>query len=103
MPPAGISNFSSSCPLASTIASSQLRASTIDSPCSFSTVRRRVNFTVPSRFDLYSLSSIARWPTPPIWKVRIVSCVPGSPMLWAAMMPTAMPSSTSEPVERSMP
>ena len=32
--------------------------------------------------------------TPPVWKVRIVSCVPGSPMDWAAMMPTASPSST---------
>ena len=31
---------------------------------------------------------------PPVWKVRIVSCVPGSPMDWAAMMPTASPTST---------
>ena len=37
---------------------------------------------------------------PPMWNVRIVSCVPGSPMLWAAMMPTAMPSSTIEPVDK---
>ena len=29
-----------------------------------------------------------------MWKVRIVNCVPGSPIDWAAMMPTAMPSST---------
>ena len=35
-----------------------------------------------------------------MWNVRIVSCVPGSPMLWAAMMPTAMPSSTIEPVDK---
>ena len=41
--------------------------------------------------------------TPPMWNVRIVSCVPGSPIDWAAMMPTAMPSSTSWPVDRSMP
>ena len=26
---------------------------------------------------------------PPVWKVRVVSCVPGSPIDWAAMMPTA--------------
>ena len=32
-----------------------------------------------------------------MWNVRIVSCVPGSPIDWAAMMPTAMPSSTMRP------
>jgi hypothetical protein len=26
-----------------------------------------------------------------MWKVRMVSCVPGSPMDWAAMMPTESP------------
>ena len=36
--------------------------------------------------------------TPPVWKVRIVSCVPGSPIDWAATMPTASPTSTSLPV-----
>ena len=36
--------------------------------------------------------------TPPWWKVRMVSCVPGSPMDWAATMPTASPMSTSLPV-----
>ena len=40
---------------------------------------------------------------PPVWKVRMVSWVPGSPMDWAAMMPVARPSSTSLPVERSTP
>jgi len=40
---------------------------------------------------------------PPVWNVRIVSCVPGSPIDWAAMMPTAMPGSTSLPVDMSMP
>ena len=29
--------------------------------------------------------------TPPVWNVRIVSCVPGSPIDCAAMMPTASP------------
>ena len=33
--------------------------------------------------------------TPPVWNVRIVSWVPGSPIDWAATMPTASP--TSEP------
>ena len=28
---------------------------------------------------------------PPVWKVRRVSCVPGSPIDWAAITPTASP------------
>ena len=36
--------------------------------------------------------------TPPVWKVRMVSWVPGSPILCAAKMPTASPRSTSLPV-----
>jgi len=34
-------------------------------------------------------------PMPPMWKVRIVSCVPGSPIDWAAMTPTASPTLTT--------
>ena len=41
--------------------------------------------------------------TPPVWKVRMVSWVPGSPMDWAAMMPTASPSPTGSPMARLMP
>ena len=41
--------------------------------------------------------------TPPVWKVRIVSCVPGSPIDCAAMMPTASPMSTSLPVASERP
>ncbi len=33
--------------------------------------------------------------TPPEWNERSVSWVPGSPMDWAATMPTASPTSTS--------
>ena len=40
---------------------------------------------------------------PPMWNVRIVSCVPGSPIDCAAMTPTACPSSTILPVARSRP
>ena len=40
---------------------------------------------------------------PPMWNVRMVSCVPGSPMDWAAMMPTASPMLTSLPRARSLP
>ena len=45
------------------------------------------------------------WPcaTPPMWKVRMVNWVPGSPMDCAAMMPTASPVSTAAPVAMSVP
>ena len=41
--------------------------------------------------------------TPPVWNVRIVSCVPGSPILCAAIIPTASPTSTTLPVARFLP
>ena len=41
--------------------------------------------------------------TPPVWNVRRVSCVPGSPIDWAAMMPTASPIATSLPVAIATP
>ena len=41
--------------------------------------------------------------TPPVWNVRMVSCVPGSPIDWAAMMPIASPWSTSLPVASIVP
>ena len=40
---------------------------------------------------------------PPVWNVRIVSCVPGSPIDCAAMMPTASPISDISPVARNVP
>ena len=47
---------------------------------------------------------VMSWPaTPPVWKVRIVSCVPGSPIDCAAMIPTASPSSTVVPVAIARP
>ena len=67
------------------------------------TVCRPWKRTVPpwaaSRVDC----SATRDAVPPMWNVRIVSCVPGSPMDWAAMTPTAWPSSTRRPVARSRP
>ena len=36
--------------------------------------------------------------TPPVWNVRIVNCVPGSPIDWAAIIPTASPTSTNLPL-----
>ena len=82
---------------------SPLRVSTTCSPASLRTTFRRVNWTMPAFLARISFSTIDRLAAPPMWNVRMVNCVPGSPMLWAAMMPTAMPSSTSVPVERSMP
>ena len=40
---------------------------------------------------------------PPMWKVRIVSWVPGSPIDWAAITPTASPMFTISPRARSRP
>ena len=41
--------------------------------------------------------------TPPVWNVRIVSWVPGSPIDCAAMIPTASPISHGFPVARNVP
>ena len=41
--------------------------------------------------------------TPPVWNVRMVSCVPGSPIDCAAMIPTASPTSHIPPVARKIP
>ena len=41
--------------------------------------------------------------TPPVWNVRMVSCVPGSPIDWAAMMPTASPICAVLPVAIARP
>ena len=40
---------------------------------------------------------------PPTWNVLRVSCVPGSPMDWAAITPTASPFWTIRPVARFLP
>ena len=53
------------------------------------------NHAVELRLDLRLLEDLAA--VPPMWNVRIVSCVPGSPMDCAAMMPTASPSLTELP------
>ena len=41
--------------------------------------------------------------TPPVWNVRIVSCVPGSPIDCAATVPTASPISLICPVAIDQP
>ena len=56
---------------------------------------RRAMRTMPSvRASSELCSILPRAAAPPMWNVRIVSCVPGSPIDWAAMMPTASPMLT---------
>ncbi len=62
-----------------------------------------VYFTLPSDRARRSASSAMREEVPPMWNVRSVSCVPGSPILWAARMPTASPMSTMSMVARFRP
>ena len=52
--------------------------------------------------DFHSAAA-AREAAPPMWKVRMVSWVPGSPMDWAATTPTASPMFTGSPRARSRP
>ena len=40
---------------------------------------------------------------PPVWNVLIVNCVPGSPIDWAAIIPTASPISAGSPVAKEDP
>ena len=68
-----------------------------------STIWRPWNLTVPAWLDSRVDWSAMRDAVPPMWNVRIVSWVPGSPMDCAAMTPTAWPISTSRPVARSRP
>ena len=61
-------------------------------PLSAVWTRRRPRYlTVPA--ERTRISGVLKPPvaTPPMWNVRIVSWVPGSPMDWAAMMPTESP------------
>ena len=96
----------------SSVADSSSRVSTIRFtprvPSSYSTVTSAysspsVYFTVPSDRARRSASSAMRDDVPPMWNVRSVSCVPGSPMDCAARMPTASPMSTISMVARLRP
>src|SRR3989454_914347 len=55
------------------------------------TVFRSMNLTKPLLRASSLDCSVTRVAVPPMWKVRIVSCVPGSPMDCAAITPTASP------------
>ncbi len=62
-------------------------------------------FNLATPFDLISmlLTAAERDAAPPMWKVRMVSCVPGSPIDCAAMTPTASPILILWPRARSRP
>jgi hypothetical protein len=53
---------------------------------------RQVRVYAPVPFALDADFGVADLPeaAPPMWNVRMVSCVPGSPIDCAAMMPTAV-------------
>ena len=85
------------------ISSMPFLLSTTSWPSSFVTLRTSTNTATPSFFSTISGTLAVMDAVPPMWNVRIVSCVPGSPMDCAAMMPTAVPISTCLPVERSRP
>ncbi len=50
---------------------------------------------LPSAAAVLTFCSTMRLAVPPMWKVRSVSCVPGSPIDCAAITPTGSPMSTS--------
>ena len=73
------------------------------SPSLLATVLRLMKRTVPVFLASRRDCSATRDAGPPMWKVRMVSCVPGSPMDCAAMTPTASPISTMRPEPRLRP
>ena len=90
-------------PLSSLSTSSQLRDMTTGVPWLFITTLRFLTATVPSWLASTLDCSAPRCAAPPIWKVRMVSWVPGSPIDCAAMTPTASPIFTGVPRARSRP
>ena len=79
-----------------------LRPITISWPSELRTTLRLRISTLPSyeasRNELSTTCAV-----PPMWKVRMVSWVPGSPIDCAAMTPTASPMLTGVPRARSRP
>ena len=59
--------------------------------------------TLPSNLMVTLSSTTSAEAAPPMWKVRMVSWVPGSPMDWAATTPTDSPWFTISPRARSRP
>ncbi len=82
---------------------SQLRDITTGVPWLFITTLRFFTVTMPSWLASTLDCSAPRCAAPPMWKVRMVSCVPGSPIDCAAITPTASPMFTGVPRARSRP
>ena len=72
-------------------------------PLSMGTVLPWIFSTQTGYLRKIRFSSLILVAAPPIWNVLMVSCVPGWPMDWAAMMPTASPISTGLYVARFRP
>ena len=79
-----------------------LRLIAIRSPSALRGDVRPLILATPSLFASKNDCS-ATCAVPPMWKVRMVSWVPGSPIDWAAMTPTASPMFTGVPRARSRP
>ena len=79
-----------------------LRAMAIRSPSELRAMFLFLILIVPSKFDSMNDCSLI-CAAPPMWNVRMVSCVPGSPIDCAAMTPTASPMLTGVPRARSRP
>ena len=79
-----------------------LRAMAISSPSELRVMFLFLILIVPSKFDSMNDCSLI-CAAPPMWNVRMVSCVPGSPIDCAAMTPTASPMLTGVPRARSRP
>ena len=62
------------------MAISPLRFITTRSPSLLVTVLMLMNLRKPSLRDSSVVCSARRLAVPPMWKVRMVSCVPGSPI-----------------------
>ena len=61
------------------------------------------NLTLPETGAIALDCSTEELAAPPMWNVLIVSWVPGSPIDWAAIIPTASPMFTGVPLARSLP
>ena len=92
-----------SLPASSTITTAMLRPMTISSPSELRTTLRLRDLRPCPRRSTSMNDCSATCAAPPMWKVRMVSCVPGSPIDCAAMTPTASPMLTGVPRARSRP
>ena len=95
--------FSRSRPCSSCTAMSPLRFMSILSPLELTAMLSPWKAAAPSWRASMVVCSALLDAVPPMWKVLMVSCVPGSPMDCAAMTPTASPISTMRPRVRSLP